>query len=773
MKEASKLVSIISIVLIALIVLWTYSNQKPSATYLDSDSPTDFSVENVRSHLKIISNDVHHVGTEAHKNVQNYLVAELEKLGLNTEKQIQTIFNENWGAGTTVENIIARIEGTSEGKALMLLAHYDSSVPFSHGAGDDGSGIATILEGLRAFTASNNSPKNDIIILFSDAEELGLLGARAFIKYHEWVDDIGLILNFEARGSGGPSFMLMETNGKNSKLLREFLKANPAYPFTNSLSYSVYKMLPNDTDLTPFREVADIEGFNFAFIDDHFDYHTAQDAYDRLDISTLAHQGDYLMSTLSYFSDSDISDLKSDSDRIFVNFPLIKMLHYPFAWNGVLFIMAVVLFVGLVVMGIKQSKITLKGMGMGFIPFLIALVGGVAITYGLWRLIRIVHPHYTDILHGFTYNGYQYIAAFATLNLWLFLVVYRKFFKKYTDADLIVAPLVFWLIVNGVVLLYLPGAGFFIIPVFMTLIMLGANLYWKTNEDVRSLVYVVLSIPLLYMLTPLINLFPVALGLGVLFISALFLVLMSGLLIPVLSISSVKRELKIGVGILSLLFFILATINSGFNEERKKPTNIVFYYNTDQDVSYWASRNTAVDEYVSQFLGENPERGRLPEEAGMRSSAIRYHKKTENRDISPSEINVKLDTLISDERRLEFQIIPQRKVNRFELYANSDQEYDDFLINGEPIGASPVSRQEFRLITRYTMGNSDSLLHVSCSMKSDMIPDFRIFETSYDLESNPLFNVKPKPNYMMPFAFVTGDAIVTIQTPDFNSQDDL
>jgi hypothetical protein len=35
-------------------------------------------------------------------------------------------------------------------------------------------------------------------------------------------------------------------------------------------------MLPNDTDLT-FREKKAIQGYNFAFIDGHYNYHTAQD----------------------------------------------------------------------------------------------------------------------------------------------------------------------------------------------------------------------------------------------------------------------------------------------------------------------------------------------------------------------------------------------------------------------------------------------------------------------------------------------------------------
>ncbi|MEP1096494.1 MAG: M20/M25/M40 family metallo-hydrolase [Cyclobacteriaceae bacterium] len=770
MKEADKLVSTISVVLITLIILWAFSDQKPPSNLPEAETAADFSMNNVRAHLEVISAEVHHVGTKAHKEVQNYLVDELAKLGLKAEIQVQTVFTPG-GSGTTIENVITRIDGTENGDALMLLSHYDSAVPFSRGAGDDGSGIATILEGLRVFLEKGISPKNDIVILFSDAEELGLLGARAFIENHAWADEISLIINFEARGSGGPSFMLMETNGKNSRMLQEFLKANPTYPSTSSLSYSVYKMLPNDTDLTPFRENANINGYNFAYIDDHFDYHTAQDINERLDVSTLAHQADYLMSTLNYFAFNDISDLNSDRDRIFVNFPLIKMLHYPFAWNTTLFIVALMFFNILLTLGFKQGKFTKKGTIMGFVPFLISLLGCTLVTYGLWKLALIIHPHYKDILQGFTYNGYQYIAAFCALNIWLSLAVYNRYITKYTPQDLLLAPLTFWFIVNGLVLFYLPGAAFFIIPVFMAIATLAFLTQKELPSHIKIGLFVFLSIPMLYMLSPMIKLFPVALGLGALFISTMFLVLMLGLILPIVSLLSIRKPLKIGIGVIAALFFAIATINSGSSVERKKPTNITFYHNADLNVSYWASLNQRQDEYTRQFLGEDPTIGPMPEESGVRSTRIRYHKKTENRNFEVSEVTVNLDSIVGDERRLEFTVNPKRNVHRYELISNDDQEFSNFSINGALVGSGNLSRTAYRLMVRYTMANSDSILQVSCTMNKEMVPDFRIVETSYDLETNPVFQIDPKPEYMMPFAFVTGDAVVAIQTPVFDSMD--
>lgn len=82
----------------------------------------------------------------------------------------------------------------------------------------------------------------------------------------------------------------------------------------------------------------------------------------------------------------------------------------------------------------------------GFVPFLVSLVLCGLISFGLWQLLQIIHPQYKDILHGFTYNGYQYITAFVFLNLWLLFTIYKRSAKELKPTNLLVAPLFFWLI---------------------------------------------------------------------------------------------------------------------------------------------------------------------------------------------------------------------------------------------------------------------------------------------------------------------------------------
>ena len=763
-----KYAPIISFLIIVSVIYWSFADMLPSYSENKTVTKTEFSINNALAHLKEISKTTHYTGSEDHIKVQNYIVNELKKLGLQPEIQQQVSINNKWRAATNNANIIATIKGNETGKSLVLLSHYDSNPHSSLGASDAGSGVVTILESVRAFLAKNKAPKNDIHIVITDAEELGLLGAKAFVDKHPLAKNVGLVLNFEARGSGGPSYMLMETNGKNSKLLTEFIKANPTYPAANSLMYSIYKMLPNDTDLTVFRENGNINGFNFAFIGDHFDYHTAQDSYERLDRETLLHQADYLMTTLNYFANSDLSNLESTKDHIYTNFPFTKLLHYPFSWVLPMLIIAVLMLLGILFFGIALNKITIKGLLKGFTPFTISLVVCVGVSIFLWKGILLIHPHYNDILHGFTYNGYEYIAAFALLNIWLLFKIYRPFFKKYSGADLVVAPLIFWLIINVLIFIYLKGAAYFIIPVYFALLTLGIFIFIDTKRTTKIAVSTILAIPILYIFAPQIKMFPVGLGLKNLFISGLFLVLIFGLMAPIFASYKSRKTLVKIIGFATLFFFGFATYNSGFNEENKKPNSAVFINDVDSNQSYWATYDSKTDTYTKQFFGDNPTKGNFTGTTSKSkyNTSYKFHKKTTNRAINPPEISTLHDTIIGNFRNISLHIKPQRSVNKFELIANTSIEFNAIGVQNvflDKKKETDTFKVKKGTILSYFMAAKDSILKVDFTVNKNSNPNISLIESSFDLHTNPLFNIKPRTKEMMPMPFVTNDAVITIQ----------
>ena len=722
-----------------------------------------FSTSKALEHVKQISQKPHGVGFEGHKEVRNYIVSVLEKMGLETSLQEGYTAGDGGNLSKAV-NILARIKGTESDKALLLLSHYDSSPHSSLGASDAGSGVATILEGLRVFLSENSNPKNDIIILISDAEELGLNGADLFVKEHPWRKDVGLVLNFEARGSGGPSYMLIETNRGNAKLIEEFTKANPSYPVANSLAYSIYKMLPNDTDLTVFREDGDIEGFNFAFIDDHYDYHTVRDNYERLDRNTLAHQGTYLVPLLKHFSTTDLTNLKSLNDYIYFNVPFFKLVSYPFEWIWVMFGLATLVFIAFLIYGFTKKKLVLLDVLKGFIPPFIIIAINVVIGYYSWSVLKWMYPGYQDILQGFTYNGYTYITAFVFLSLGISFYCYRGF-KKIKIASLLIAPITIWLVICAAVAIYLPGASFFIIPVFALL----ASFWVLLNQEVpSSLLLVFLALPAIFIFTPFLKMFPVGLGLKMMVASTLLTSLMFFLLLPVFAFFRRKGTIAVLTYIVFFGCMIVAHFNSGWSPENSKPTSLLYVYDADNQSAMWATYENSLSKWTAQYLGENkssPERLGNTTITSKYSSAFTYVSDAPKKEIRAMQIEKTRDTIIDDKRYLDICITPQRSVNRLELYTN-EIAIAKASVNGVVLSDYYLkNRRRGKLITHFASDNMYTDIELVFPKNETL--ELTIYEASNDLLTNSQFSIPQRPDDNIPMPFVLNDAILVTKTVRF------
>lgn len=761
---------IVAFILIALAVYWSFSALLP-ADISDIDTPdSQFSTHRALVHLKEMSKQPHYVGNENHAKVRNYLIGELEQLGL------ETIVQEGYSLGpwanlSKAKNILARIKGSNSGKALLVLSHYDSNPHSSFGASDAGSGIVTILEGIRAYLAANKTPKNDIIILFSDAEELGLNGADVFVNQHPWAKDVGLVLNFEARGSGGPSYMLIETNQGNANLMKHFVEAHPEYPVANSLAYSIYKMLPNDTDLTRFREDGDIDGFNFAFIDNHFDYHTALDTYERLDRNTLEHQGTYLMPLLNYFADVDLSNIKSEEDYIYFNVPLFDTVIYPFAWIVPMLILAIVLFIVLIIYGFKKERLSANQIGKGFIAFFTALILAAASGFLLWKLLLSIYPQYQEMLHGFTYNGHTYIAAFASLALAICFMVYHKFYNAENTASLLVAPLTFWLVICALVAVKLEGASFFIIPVFFGLISL-LLLIRQQEPNIYMLVF--LALPVISIMSPLVKMFPVGLGLKILFVSCVLVVLIFGLLISILGSFPKKKNLATLFFIGTVFFLIQAHINSKFTEETPKPNSLLYVFDINNQSAVWASYDNVLDDWTKTYLTDNPEPASELQENTIGSkykSGFTFTNSAALKYVAEPTVTILQDTIIDDNREIAVEITSNRNAERFEVFSDSSNVFRNFIVNSVEVkkatNASTVfeKRLNNRLFSYYVSDNEP--LHMRFVVPKNQQTNFIIYETTFDLIENSLFNIPKRPSNMIPKPFVLNDAVVVKKQLDF------
>ncbi|XLS29517.1 M28 family peptidase [Flavobacteriaceae bacterium M23B6Z8] len=765
---------VISFLILVAAAYTTFYNRLPQKINSDNVPEIEFSVTRALTHVKKIAEKPHYVGSVAHTNVRNYIIEELQKLGLQTGIH-EGINSGDWGNLSKVTNILARIEGTQKGKALVLLSHYDSNPHSSYGASDAGSGVATILEGVRAFLASGKKPKNDIIILITDGEELGLNGADLFVNKHPWAKETGLVLNFEARGSGGPAFMLIETNGGNSKLIKEFYKANTQYPVGNSLAYSIYKMLPNDTDLTVFREDKNIDGFNFAFIDDHYDYHAALDVYDRLDKNTVAHLGSYLMPLLNYFSENNLSSFQSSEDYVYFTVPFFKLMYYPFSWILPLLVIAILLFILLLFLGFKRKTLSFAEIFTGFIPFYLSLTICMILGYFAYAILRSFYPEYEEILHKFPYNGYTYIAAFVLTFLGICFLIYSRF-KKLKTSNLVIAPLAFWLIICSLASIYLKGAAFFIVPAFASL----AVLYILVSQERASLVFITfLGIPAIWILAQFIQVFPVGLGFKMtvadtefspFVLSALLCVCTFGLLLgTLLRFPKLKKLGYFGI-LLGLIFFISAHFDAEFTKEKPLPTSLVYIQDSDIGKSFWATYDLNPQEWVKQYVNEKNQVA--PEVvstmfASKYRTRLSYASETGSKQIAVPDVLITKDTVVNNERVLEICIKPNRPINRLAVFTDKGTVINSCAVNGSDLSAEFLEglSKRTRLITHYVSNNAYT--EIKMAIPQDQKLNLQIFESSYDLLSNDLFSVPERPENTIPKPFVLNDAIIVKKTIRF------
>lgn len=215
-------------------------------------------------------------------------------------------------------NYIVKIDAPDTDNGVMFVSHYDST-SYGPGAGDDLISVASMLEALRDVKSKGNL-SNDMYFLFTDAEELDLYGAAAFVpEYPEMKDSIDLVINLEARGNNGP-LLMFQTSDHNKQIVKEVSKALDQISMYSSTA-AFYKTMPNDTDLTEFLD-AGYTGINFAVIGGSEHYHQMTDNYENLNRNTAYMYYKTTMDLADYFSNSDLKNLSSSEDAVY--FPFFK-----------------------------------------------------------------------------------------------------------------------------------------------------------------------------------------------------------------------------------------------------------------------------------------------------------------------------------------------------------------------------------------------------------------------------------------------------------------
>jgi len=311
------------------------------------------------------------IGSEANARARAFLEGELARYGYKTEIQRATSCGRH-GACALVANVIATRDGREPALApVLLMAHYDS-VPCGPGASDDGMGTSAVMEAARAI-AAGPALRRTVVVVLTDAEESGLLGAEAFARAHPLGKRVAGAVNVDARGSRGPS-ALFETSAGNALVLDLAARAL-ARPITSSLFYEIYRRMPNDTDFTAVKATA--RGVNFANIGGVEHYHTPLDSLANASLATLQHHAEQALAMTRALADAGPeldAPPHASSDAVWFDVLALFIVRWPARWTVPIALAAL----ALVALQVLRLRARDRTVGLGLLAAPVALLAAAA-----------------------------------------------------------------------------------------------------------------------------------------------------------------------------------------------------------------------------------------------------------------------------------------------------------------------------------------------------------------------------------------------------------
>jgi hypothetical protein len=532
-------------------------------------------------------------------------VAAFREAGLEVQTQqaqVSTEPSRRTGSSLAwVENVMARLKGTEGGGAVMLATHYDSAGG-SPGAADAGAGVASLVEAARGLKAGPPL-RHDVVFLVTDAEELGLLGAQAFVLHHPWGRDVKRVLNFEARGTGGPVQMFEATEG-NADLIQVLATAWP-HPTATSLAFEVARVMPNSTDMAVFRR-ANLRGLGFAFVERPWDYHHPTDHVAQLDEGSLQQMGEAALGLARGFGNADLGP-GSGRNTVYFNLLGFHLVRYPAALVPWLSLLGLGLTLGALVRAFRREGLTLaawgRALGLLLLSLLVAVGLGLLLgtaagwVHGVWG-VKEIHPSYFQgQRHALLYNPWYLLlpVALAGLLAWALPKVIRN---EATRAALPAAGWTAWALVAVGLSFALPGASYLVQwPWLLTVAgtLLAPRRLWT---QVPALLVLIL------LLGPHASVLGTALGFtaGLTAALAVWLLLAIWLQWPVVSALGEARLLLLTSAVLLLTGLVGGGLWARSTFRNRVFANIEYAVNLDSGKAWWVAQRAHEGPWTRRFL---------------------------------------------------------------------------------------------------------------------------------------------------------------------------
>lgn len=732
--------------LAAAVFLAIWAIQAPSPLPATA-SAQEFSAERAIKHTRVIAQVTHPGGSPADDAVREYILRELKSLDVPAE--VQVVQRVEGRTVIETKNVLARIAGTASTKAFAIAAHYDS-VPYGPGAADDGVGVVAMLEAARALKAGP-ALRNDIFLVFTDTEEGGEQGADAFML-HPWASETAVMLNFEARGTQGPSLMF-ETSQENGRLIEELAKAG-VYARASSLMYEVYRRMPFNSDFSVFKR--EIPGLNVAFVDNFAYYHTKNDNPDHLSLASLQNHGSYALGLARHFGNLDLNEPMRAPDVVYFNTAGSHLVHYPLSWSPWIALLAGLMFVLAVVIGLPRGHLSIGGLLGGAAAFVLSAACVVLFTflplgiaYGPSKLYtqyttNITHlPDLKALYHNNLY-GWS-LAAFAACVFLLCYLFFRRFIRS---SNLALGALLWWVPILVLLQKLLPGGSYYAAwPLCFS--SLGLALYFlrapeKPACSLHAILLGVFSLPGIFLIAPA---YPAFLSTVMIFMApglVLVVVLLSGLLIPQLELVSSTRRwwMPAFFGGIGIVLLSMGLLNSGYTSERPKLNALAYALDRDTGQAFWLSPDAKLDEWTSQFFPANglaSLRGGISEFDPWDNNEYWKAPAPVAAYVGP-QAELVSDSTGGDIREVVLRVMAPDKPSEMRLWLTSDSELQSAEIFGKPIESGRRGwSMNFRNFPREGVA-------ITLRLRPGTKLSLRMAENLHGLPSVP--NMPPRPDYM-------------------------
>ncbi|GAA0707712.1 M28 family peptidase [Dactylosporangium roseum] len=666
------LVAAAAAIVLALLAALGIADVQPPAPRPASAPAGEFSAGRAFTHVERIGQEVHVTGSPAADRVREYIVETLAGFGLRPEVQDSVGVNAGkFGDGgmARVRNVVAVLPGTASTGQVVLMAHYDS-VQVSYGANDDGAGSGTLLEVARALTTGER-PRNDIVFLFTDAEEACLCGAEAFVTRHPLGRRQSVVLNFEARGSRGPAVMFQTSEG-NADLIDVY--ARTPHPVGTSLAVEVYRLLSNDTDFTPFLGQSRFTGLNTAYIDGSSVYHSPFDRPDTMDRASLQHHGDNALVLTRELGQADLAPLVRPASGDAVYFPFAGFLvRYPSALTWPIAVIAVLAVAALVFLarrrGLTSVPRTLAGLGLALVPVVVVAVAAQL----LWTLLVAIRPGYGELLDPArpTWFRFGVVALAASMLLGWYALSRRRL----GPVPLATGGLALLAVLGVVFAAAVPGGSYLAAIPALTGALAGIAALHARQQLLKITVLVAGAGVAALILAPTVALFFPALGLATGAAAAMFAVLL-GLAVlpafePLFRPAGEPRHRLLGSApaVAALVVAVLCTtvglLVDRWDSRHPEPTHLMYALDRDTNVARWVSLEQSPGEWTSRYVRNRQEQSRqfpvLPE--GMLSVGP-----ANVADLPAPTVVVLSDDTSGNRRTVRFRLESKRQVRFVSFY---------------------------------------------------------------------------------------------------------